>query len=141
MEFNPHSTKAIVAKGEALYKMGLFENALVQFHRGWRFRADPAIKLGMTRCRDEILNTLGNSGKDYDLDVVEKVFKQTKDLKFEKEPVPKSKNKKGKKKEKPTNNLKKEKLTLGKMNEDLVFLRNFVAVQKDQPMKTKYTVS
>ena len=46
LEFNPYCTKAIVEKGEALYKMGQFENALVQFHRGLRLRGDPDIKLG-----------------------------------------------------------------------------------------------
>ena len=59
LEYNNYNTKAIVAKGEALYKMGQFENALLQFHRGWRFREDPAIKIWMTRCRDEIRDTLG----------------------------------------------------------------------------------
>ena len=29
LEFNPYCTKAIVEKGEALFKMGHFENALV----------------------------------------------------------------------------------------------------------------
>ena len=88
MEFNPKSTKAILAKGEALYTMGLFENALVQFHRGWRFRADPAIKIGMARCRDEILNTLGDHGNDYEVDLVEKVIQEIYGLKTEKKPGP-----------------------------------------------------
>ena len=83
LEFNPYSTKAILAKVEALYKMGLFENALVQFHRGWRFKADPAIKKGMKRCRDEIFNTLGDPGKEYDKDIHKKVIEEMNCLKID----------------------------------------------------------
>ena len=39
-KINKHSTKAIIAKAEALYNLGQFEKALVQFERGWRFRQD-----------------------------------------------------------------------------------------------------
>ena len=41
----------MVAKAEALYNMGEFEQALVQFERSWRVRQDPAIRNGMVKCR------------------------------------------------------------------------------------------
>ena len=71
LEINKHSTKAIVAKGEALYSIGEFEKALVQFERGWRFRQDPAIKSGMVKCRDAIIITVGTTAKQYDEKMVE----------------------------------------------------------------------
>ena len=65
LEYNSLNTKAIVAKGESLYKMGEFESALVQFHRGLRLRRCPVIKRWMTRCTDEIRNTVGQI-REYD---------------------------------------------------------------------------
>ena len=64
-----------MAKGEALYSIGEFEKALVQFERGWRFRQDPAIKSGMVKCRDAIV---GTTAKEYDEKVVEMVIQQMK---------------------------------------------------------------
>ena len=40
LRYNKNSTKAITCKGEALYMMGEFEQALVQFERGFRVRQD-----------------------------------------------------------------------------------------------------
>ena len=137
LEFHPYSTKAILAKGEALYTMGLFENALVQFHQGWRFRADPAIKKWMKRCRDEILNTLGDPGKEYD---VEKVILEINCLKIEIQPEPRKNIKKSKEKCKPRKKLTKGKMTLGKMDEDIEFLQKFLDFQVNQPVKTKLSV-
>ena len=141
LEFNPYSTKAIVAKGEALYKMGLFENALVQFHRGWRFRADPAIKIGMVRCTDEILNTIGDTNKEYDVAIVEKVIKKMDEPKLEKKPEPRKTITKRKEKMKPKDKLDNGKLSLGKICKDEQFLQNFIDFQLSQPMKSQYTVS
>ena len=38
LKYNKNSTKAVTCKGEALYMMGEFEQALVQFERGYRVR-------------------------------------------------------------------------------------------------------
>ena len=77
----PHSTKARIAKAEALYSMGQFEKvphsvwescdlflcqALVEFEKGWRLRQDPEIKTGIVKCRDVILNTVGEGRMGYD---------------------------------------------------------------------------
>ena len=140
LEFNPYSTKAILAKGEALYNMGLFENALMQFQRGWKFRADPAIKIGMTKCRDVILNTLGDPNKEYDKGIVEKVIKEMEDSKLENNPKPKKKISERKEQVKSKDKFDNGKLLLGKMNEDVKFLQNFIDFQKSQTTKSKYTV-
>ena len=78
LQFNSHSTQALIAKAEALYNMGQFEKALVQFNRGWRVRADPDIKKGMSKCRDAIMNTIGDTEKVYDTKLVEKVINRWK---------------------------------------------------------------
>ena len=62
----PYSTKARMAKAEALYSMGKFEKALVEFEKGWRIRQDPEIKTGIVKCRDVILNTVGVGALSYD---------------------------------------------------------------------------
>ena len=80
LKLNKQSTKAILAKAEALYNMGQFENALVQFERGWRVRQDPEIRAGIIKCRDVIINTVGTTAKEYDREVVEKVIQEMKDL-------------------------------------------------------------
>ena len=74
LRINKYNTKAIVAKAEALYNLGHFEKALVQFERGWRMRQDPEINSGIVKCRDVILNTVGSTAKEYDADIVEKVI-------------------------------------------------------------------
>ena len=66
----PHSTKARIAKAEALYSMGKFEKALVEFEKAWRLRQDPEIKTGIVKCRDVILNTVGSGAMGYDLKVI-----------------------------------------------------------------------
>ena len=63
---SPHSTKARIAKAEALYSMGKFEKALVEFEKAWRLRQDPEIKTGIVKCRDVILNTVGSGAMGYD---------------------------------------------------------------------------
>jgi tetratricopeptide (TPR) repeat protein len=140
LEFNPTCTKAIVEKGEALYKMGHFENALAQFHRGLRLREDPDIKLGITRCKDEILNTLGNPRREYDVAIVKQVIQEMNGLKIKKKSATAMDQHKWKEKIKPRKALGKVNLTLGKMNDDVEFLQKFVEIQKNQPMKTKFSL-
>ena len=48
---NKNSTRALVAKAEALYSLGQFEKALVQFERGWRRRQDADIRIGVVKVR------------------------------------------------------------------------------------------
>ena len=64
LRINKKNTKAIVEKGEALYNLGHFERALVQFERGKRIRDDKDIQRGIGKCRDVILNTVGTNAKD-----------------------------------------------------------------------------
>ena len=40
--------------------------ALVEFEKGWRLRQDPEIKTGIVKCRDVILNTVGEGRMGYD---------------------------------------------------------------------------
>ena len=65
LRINKKNTKAIVEKGEALYILGHFEKALVQFERGRRIREDKDIRCGIGKCRDVILSTVGTPNKDH----------------------------------------------------------------------------
>jgi tetratricopeptide (TPR) repeat protein len=136
--FNPESVQAIVAKGEALYNMGQFEKALVQFHKGWRVRNDPDIKKGMFKCRDAIMNILGDTDKIYETELVEKVIKQMENLKVDKGLEIR---KRRSKKQKQKNRIDPGKHLLGKMNEDVKFLENFINFKNSQPTRTEFTVS
>ena len=122
LKMNKHSTKAIIAKAEALYTLGQFEKALVQFERGWRIRQDPEIKAGLVKCRDVIINTVGTADKEYDREVVEKVIKQMKEAEFDKN--------KDEKKKKVNKKKDPDQLLLGKMNEDVKFLEDFLKNHK-----------
>ena len=135
LKLNKQSTKAILAKAEALYNMGQFENALVQFERGWRVRQDPEIRAGIIKCRDVIINTVGTTAKEYDREVVEKVIQEMKDMQIKKESeVEKKKGGKKKKKKDP------DQLLLGKMNEDVKFLEDFLKTQKTQRPRSGHQV-
>ena len=76
LRYNKTSTKATTCKGEALYNMGEFEQALVQFERGYRVRQDAALRAGMVKCRDVIKRTVGDAGRQYCVTVVEKAIKE-----------------------------------------------------------------
>ena len=135
LKLNKQNPKAILAKAEALYNMGQFENALVQFERGWRVRQDPEIRTGIVKCRDVIMNTVGTTAKEYDREVVEKVIQQMKDMQIKKESeLEKNKGEKKKKKKDP------DQLLLGKMNEDVKFLEDFLKSQKTQRPRSGYQV-
>ena len=129
LEINKHSTKAILAKGEALYSIGEFEKALVQFERGWRFRQDPAIKSGMVKCRDAIMITVGTTAKEYDEKIVEMVIQQMKegklDLNDDEDPKVARKQKRKAAAEKKVS----DKKLLGRLNDDVVFLEKFLKTQ------------
>ena len=74
LHIKPESTKAIIARGEALYSMGEFEQGLLQFQRGWRTRPHPSMKIGLQKCKDAIANAIGPNAKDLDEDLVKKVI-------------------------------------------------------------------
>ena len=131
LSINKYNTKAIIAKGEALYNLGHFEKALVQFERGWRMRQDPEIKAGIVKCRDVILNTVGTTAKEYDVEVVEKVIQQMKELELEKKKSQLEKHK-SKKRKKAKGKKDPDQLLLGKMHEDVRFLEDFLKFQKSQ---------
>ena len=138
LNMNKHSPKAIIAKGEALYNLGQFEKALVQFERGWRVRQDPEMRAGIVKCRDVIINTVGTASKEYDREVVEQVIRQMKEMEIKKEinvEASKGEKKKKEKKKKDT-----DQLLLGKMNEDVKFLEDFLKTQKSGRSKSRYQV-
>ena len=120
--------------------MGEFEKALVHFHRAWRTRKDPEIRKGMYKCSDAIIGTLGDIGKTCDHELVQKVVKQIEDQKtIDKISVKKKKSKKQKHKDNSVNEQQRNKL--GRMNDDVKFLQNFIDFQNSQTLKTEYTVS
>ena len=136
LKLNKMNTKAIVAKAEALYTMGQFENALVHFERGWRVRQDPEIRAGIVKCRDVIINTVGTAAKEYDMDVVAQVIKKMNEMKVKEEPKLEmfDQAKKKKKKKDP------DQFLLGKMKEDVKFLEDFLNTQKTQRPSSGYQV-
>ena len=129
LEINKHSTKAIVAKGEALYSIGEFEKALVQFERGWRFRQDPSIKSGMIKCRDAIITTVGTSAKDYDEKLVEMVIQQMKEGKLDLTDETDPKVVRQQKRKAAVEKKISDKKLLGRLNDDVVFLEKFLKTQ------------
>ena len=139
LKINKYSTKAILAKGEALYSLGDFEKALVQFERGWRMRQDPDIKAGIVKCRDVILNTVGSSAKEYDLDIVEKVIHQMKELEMEKKKAALD-DKKTKRQKSAKNRKDPDQRLLGKMHEDVRFLEDFLKFQKSKHGRNEHQV-
>ena len=119
----PYSTKARMAKAEALYSMGKFEKALVEFEKGWRIRQDPEIKTGIVKCRDVILNTVGVGALSYDNKVFERVINEIRK---------KEAQRKKKKKQKASSQM-----ILGKMQEDVEFLEDFIKFQSKQNIGQK----
>ena len=141
LRINEFNTKAIIEKAEALYCLGHFEKALVQFERGWKIRQDPEIKSGIVKCRDVILNTVGTSAKEYDAKIVEKVIQQMKEIELEKMKSQLEKQKSKKKKKKMVKAKKDpDQLLLGKMHKDVQFLEDFLRTQKMQQNTTDYQV-
>ena len=81
LAINPVSSKAIVARGEALYSMGEFEKGLVQFQKGLKIRMDSKMKNGMQKCKIVIENAVGPNAKQFEVDLVEKVVKEMEKMK------------------------------------------------------------
>ena len=124
-------------KGEALYNMGEFEQALVQFERGYRVRQDAALRAGMVKCRDVIKRTVGDAGRQYCVTVVEKAIKEMARVKeqeakaaIEKTKITSKHTEKKKQKADKTPEMKKtDRQLLGKFNKDVLFLEKFITTQ------------
>jgi len=137
LRYNKTSTKATTCKGEALYNMGEFEQALVQFERGYRVRQDAALRAGMVKCRDVIKRTVGDAGRQYCVTVVEKAIKEMARVKEQeaKAAVEKTKmaskhtEKKKQKADKTPEMKKTDRQLLGKFNKDVLFLEKFITTQ------------
>ena len=82
---------------------------------------DPEIKTGIVKCRDVILNTVGVGAMNYDNKVFEKVIKQIRAKEKKEEERRREESKKKKKKSKDS-----DQVLLGKMQEDVEFLENFI---------------
>ena len=82
---------------------------------------DPEIKTGIVKCRDVILNTVGVGAMNYDNKVFEKVIKQIRAKEKKEEERRGEESKKKKKKSKDS-----DQVLLGKMQEDVEFLENFI---------------
>ena len=82
---------------------------------------DPEIKTGIVKCRDVILNTVGLGAMNYDNKVFEKVIKQIRAKEKKEEERRREESKKKKKKSKDS-----DQVLLGKMQEDVEFLENFI---------------
>ena len=137
LRYNKTSTKATTCKGEALYNMGEFEQALVQFERGYRVRQDAALRAGMVKCRDVIKRTVGDAGRQYCVTVVEKAIKEMAKVKeqeakaaIEKTKMASKHTEKKKQKADKTPEMKKtDRQLLGKFNKDVLFLEKFITTQ------------
>ena len=136
LKYNKNSTKATTCKGEALYNMGEFEQALVQFERGYRVRQDPALRSGMVKCRDVIKRTVGDADRQYSVSVVEKAIREMARVKelevkaqIERTKMAKQSVKKKQKAEKTPEMKKTDRQLLGKFNKDVLFLEKFITTQ------------
>ena len=116
--------------------MGEFEQALVQFERGYRVRQDPALRSGMVKCRDVIKRTVGDADRQYSVSVVEKAIREMARVKelevkaeLEKTKLAKQSDKKKQKAEKTPDMKKTDRQLLGKFNKDVLFLEKFITNQ------------
>ena len=155
LSLNNTSTRAKIAKAEALYSLGQFENALVVFQRCWRTRQDGEIKAGIAMCKEVILSTVGNNAMEYDKKVVKKVIREQKQQEMKAQLAASFKTKvnasqSAKQKEQAKRDADRN--ILGKMQKDLDFLQGFLKFQdskrhqtnfqcEDQKVKTKTTAA
>ena len=103
----------------------------MQFERGWRVRQDPEIKIGIVKCRDVILNTVGANAGEYDIEVVEKVIQQMKEMDIAKKNKPDTESEeRSQVQEKRKAKKDPDLFVLGRMNEDVRFLEDFLKFHK-----------
>ena len=138
LKINPHSTKALISRGEALYNMGQFEKGLLQFERGWRVRCDPRMKSGLLQCKDAIVNAVGPNAKEFDLELVGKVIKDMEDKKkvanqAKSQDPPQAKTRKQIRQQRKRREAKRKRIDrvlLGEVAKDATFLRSLVGYDK-----------
>ncbi|XP_023329597.1 uncharacterized protein LOC111702216, partial [Eurytemora carolleeae] len=137
LKINKSSTKAVVALGEAMFQLGQFEFALVQFERGLKIRMETTLKKGAEKCKDAILHSLGTRIPKYDLNVVRLVVKErARQEKMEnkakdKNPLTEEKTMRKRIKKAEKEKEKVDKLLLGKLDTDRVFLKKFVGFENN----------
>ena len=124
-----------MAKGETLSNVGEFEKALVQFERGWRVRQDHAIKSGMVKCRDAIMNTVGSTAMQDNKDMLEMVIKQMREGKVELTEDADPRVLKQEKRKAAAEKKVSDKRLLGKLNTDVQFLEKFLKTQTAENKK------
>ena len=91
--------------------------------QGWRLRQDPDIKTGLVKCRDVILNTVGDGVFHNNHLLLTRVIREIK----KKEMEEKRRDKKTKSRQKDS-----DLLILGKMQKDVEFLEDFLKLQSTQ---------
>ena len=140
LRIKPDSSRAIIARGEALYSMGEFEQGLLEFQRGWRARPHPMMKIGLQKCKDAIANAIGPNAKDFDVDLVEKVVASTAKDKDKKERLQSAehvalmseKKKILLRRRREAERQKVDKLLLGNIAVDATFLRGLAGIAEDK---------
>ena len=142
LRIKPESSRAIIARGEALYTMGEFEKGLLQFQRGWRMRPHPMMKTGLQKCKDAIANAVGPNAKEFDVELVQKVIEREEKDKRERAGVRKESQDPMQLLSKKKLNLlrmkrevkrrKVDRLLLGDVAVDASFLRRLAGVDVDQ---------
>ena len=77
MKNNNKNNKAVTAKAEAFFNSGNFEKALVQFEKANKMRKDPKTTEGLMKCRQAILNSVGQDGIVFEKDTVINAIRET----------------------------------------------------------------
>ena len=78
LEYDERNNKAIAAKAEALFNSGLFERALVQFEKGNKIRKNSNTTIGLIKCRQAILSSIGQQGIVFEKGMVTIAIRETK---------------------------------------------------------------
>ena len=139
LKMNPHCTKAVISRGEALYSMGQFEKGLVQFERGSRVRSDLRMKSGLMQCKDAILNAVGPNAREFDIELVGKVIKDMEDRKNAannsntpgQQQLKTRKQIRNERKRREAKRKRIDRVLLGQVAKDATFLRSLVGYDKD----------
>ena len=78
LEKEETNSRAITAKAEALFSSGQFEKALVQFEKGNKLRQESMITTGLKKCRQAIVNSIGEDGIVFEKELVEIAIREQK---------------------------------------------------------------
>ena len=121
----------------------------VMYYRSNRLRSDPNIVRGMEKCKNGILNVVDEE-LVFDEDIVRGVvFEEQERIRLSKiilPPEPKKKQKEVRKPQAKSCDVRRKKKKgsknyLGKFEDDVIFLENFVEFQKYNIIDTEYTVA